>query len=62
MGQRNPGTRGLFCNQIPVWQLTNFYLATAAAAAGRGCPIARFAILSLIYANKILLHNALLCL
>ena len=39
---------------IPIWQLLQLPLV--------GAPIARFAILSFIYANNILFHNALLCL
>ena len=62
MGQRNPGTRGLFCNQIPVWQLA-IPIWQLRWSGSRQPPDSRqFAILIFIYANTILLHNALLCL
>ena len=57
IGQANPGSR--------VHYATKFALGNRHGRAGRTPAVAillRFAILNLIYANNMLLHNAFLCL
>ena len=54
MGQSNPGTR--------VYSATKFPFGNRCVAGRPAAIFRRFAILILIYANNMLLHNALLCL